>query len=83
MDELSFRHKQETIYTEASSIPESFRLPGPLIQNEYLVNGCILIWEGERQPVISPVRVRTANGIEQVVIGEYPLMTEKEALAGP
>jgi glyceraldehyde-3-phosphate dehydrogenase (NADP+) len=80
MDEISIRQKLENNFPDASSIPESFRLSGPLIQKEYLVNGQILSWEGERHPVISPVRIRNRDKLEPVIIGEYPLMTEKESL---
>lgn len=79
MDEDSSRQQLGQIYPERSSVPEVFRPAFPLIQREYLVNGEIRIWEGDRQEVVSPVRMRTSAGIERMIIGEYPLMTEKEA----
>jgi len=80
MDEPSRQPHLATYFPEASAIPLSFCLAGPLVQTEYLVNGRILHWQGERQRVVSPVRIRNGNTLEEVVIGEYPLMTETEAL---
>jgi glyceraldehyde-3-phosphate dehydrogenase (NADP+) len=62
-------------------IPDNFRIRQPLIQREFLVNGRLAAWNGPRQQVYSPVHVKDGNGMPHpVLIGEYPLLTEKEAL---
>ena len=37
--------KLEAIYPEESGIPEAFKLPAPVEQKEYLINGTLLRWE--------------------------------------
>ncbi|MBC7472831.1 MAG: NADP-dependent glyceraldehyde-3-phosphate dehydrogenase [Candidatus Sericytochromatia bacterium] len=63
-----------------SQIPEQFRLNKVIKQNEYLINGKLHKWEGEMQNVYSPVYIKTDSGLEQQLIGHYPLLTEKEAM---
>jgi glyceraldehyde-3-phosphate dehydrogenase (NADP+) len=71
---------KSSIFPELHDIPEKFRIPTPLIQKDYLINGEIRSWEGKRQPVISPVMIRDSHGDSQpFFLGEYPLMGEKES----
>ncbi len=70
-----------TVFPALEDIPERFRIPEPVEQREYLVNGGLARWEGPVQEVFSPVCVRTGSGQERVRIGSFPLMTEREALA--
>jgi len=71
---------KSSIFPELHDIPEQFRIPSPLIQKDYLVNGEIRSWEGERQPVFSPVRIRDSHGgSPPFFLGEYPLMGEEES----
>lgn len=74
----------QSIFPEPSEIPEQFRIEAPLIQREYLVNGEIKHWTGPMETVRSPICVRgsgTDSGTAKpVIVGEYPLLTEKEAL---
>ena len=44
------------------------------------LNGEIRVWEGPRQEVLSPVWVAGDTGLKPFFIGEYPLLTEAEAL---
>jgi acyl-CoA reductase-like NAD-dependent aldehyde dehydrogenase len=73
---------QETltnIFVAEAQIPEAFRLTAELHQGEYLCNGEMKPWNGERHTVSSPICIKTANGLERKVIGSYPLCTQKEA----
>jgi len=63
----------------AADIPKEARV-SPLDQKDYLVNGRIKPWPGQRREVLSPVSLRGNKGPERVRLGSYPLMTEKEAL---
>jgi len=68
------------IFPTESQIPAEFNLTEPIHQREYLVNGEMRIWNGDTHTVLSPVYIKTANGLEQKVVGSYPLATEVEAL---
>lgn len=71
----------ESVFPTLEEIPLKFRLPSPVEQREYLINGEMACWEGPAQEVFSPVCVQTATGCERVRIGSFPLMTETEALS--
>jgi glyceraldehyde-3-phosphate dehydrogenase (NADP+) len=68
-----------SIFPEASRIPPAHRLPAPLEQREYLINGKIRTWSGPCEEVRSPVCLASGADIRPCVIGSHPLLTEKEA----
>jgi glyceraldehyde-3-phosphate dehydrogenase (NADP+) len=68
------------LFPEESTIPAHVQLPARIDQREYLVNGKLLTWSGEQSPVLSPVFIKTKNGLEQKVLGSTPLLTSKESL---
>ena len=68
------------VFPRATDIPEAHLKDIPCIQTGYLVNGEIRVWDGPRQEVLSPVRVANDNGPKPFPIGEYPLLTEVQAL---
>ena len=68
------------IFPRADEIPEPHRLPEPLEQTEYLVDGVFRHWHGPMGETVSPVRLQTDAGLEPVHIGRYPLLTEEESL---
>jgi len=70
-----------SVFPTQEEIPPEFRLPSPVEQRKYLINGEMACWEGPAQEVFSPVCVQTATGCERVRIGSFPLMTETEALS--
>jgi glyceraldehyde-3-phosphate dehydrogenase (NADP+) len=78
---MQLREKIERIFPEASAIPAAFRIETPVQQQSYLVKGKLYQWDGPMQEVLSPVWVRTAAGLSQQVLGSYPLLTEREAVA--
>ncbi len=68
------------VFPDEAAIPASVNLPQFIEQREYLIDGKLKRWEGELNPVASPVFVKKGNGYEQKVIGSTPLLTSKEAL---
>ena len=68
------------VFPEEAAIPASVNLPQFMEQREYLIDGKLKHWEGELNPVASPVFVKKGNGYEQKKIGSTPLLTSKEAL---
>jgi glyceraldehyde-3-phosphate dehydrogenase (NADP+) len=69
------------LFPSDQGIPKEHLLDIPIIQSAYLLNGQLHDWEGPMQEVSSPVCIASATGLRQKVIGRFPLMTEKEALA--
>jgi len=74
----NFETSLEHLFVAADAVPEEFRID-EVHQTEYLSNGEMKPWEGPVHQVYSPVYIKTANGLEQKLIGSYPLATEKEA----
>jgi glyceraldehyde-3-phosphate dehydrogenase (NADP+) len=73
--------KIEAIFPEEKEIAPELLKNLPLNQAEYLINGELRKWDGPMRDVLSPVCVKMQSGIEQKLLGAYPLMTEKESLA--
>lgn len=63
-----------------SAIPTSAALPGSIEQREYLIGGTLRRWEGDLNPVVSPIFVRQGKEQVQKIIGSTPLLTSKESL---
>jgi glyceraldehyde-3-phosphate dehydrogenase (NADP+) len=70
----------ESIFPAESGIPENYRPAETVEQTEYLIDGELRHWNGPRLDVFSPVCVHTQSGLEQLRIGSYPRLSEKEAL---
>jgi len=70
----------QNLFPWAGDIPEALLKDIPCIQNGYLVNAEIRSWDGPRQEVLSPVWVVGSMDPKPFFIGEYPLLTEAEAL---
>ena len=77
---MELAEKIKNMFPQAGEIPEALLKDIPFIQKGYLINGEIHVWEGPRQEVRSPVRTVEDTGLKPFVIGEYPLLTEVEAL---
>ena len=67
-------------YPSATAIPDAARIPDFLEQREYLITGELRRWEGEMNPVVSPIWVREGANVAQKVIGSTPLLTSRESL---
>ena len=70
----------EKLFPTEEQIPQQFNLTEPIEQREYLVNGEMRSWAGKTQDVLSPVYIRTANGLEQKRIGSYPITDPADAM---
>ena len=78
---MSIEERIRSVFPGEDDIPKEFRITKPLIQKEYLIDGKLRIWKGKTHKVLSPVYIKKSKGLKQAVIGEYPLLTRKEALA--
>lgn len=69
----------QNLFPDEISIPSNCRLQ-PLHQKEYLIDGVIHTWTGNTREVYSPVCIRKNGTIAPVLIGSYPLFSEKEVM---
>jgi len=75
--------KEQDIYAlfpDRREIFEAHRIDEPIRQDRYLIAGELRQWHGPLQEVLSPVRVRTEDGLQPVRLGETPLLTPEAAL---
>ena len=64
---------------ESSYLDESDKVDIPRYDGKhYLINGELHEWSGKFSPVYSPIYYKGKN--ERIVLGQYPMLTEKEAL---
>jgi glyceraldehyde-3-phosphate dehydrogenase (NADP+) len=68
------------VFHSEDNIPEHLKISNPIEQREYLINGELKIWNGNLNPVLSPVFVKEGNNFVQKNIGSTPLLTSKESL---
>jgi glyceraldehyde-3-phosphate dehydrogenase (NADP+) len=78
---MSFQEQLDSLFLTEEQIPTAFNLAAEVNQREYLSNGEMLPWTGDVHTVLSPICIKTANGLERKVIGTYPLCDAKEATA--
>jgi glyceraldehyde-3-phosphate dehydrogenase (NADP+) len=71
----------ESIFPAKDSMPAEYQIGELIRQKEYLVNGELCSWDGPMRDVLSCVCEKSAVGLQQMVIGQYPLLTENEAMA--
>lgn len=67
-------------FVEEEQIPAGYAMPGEINQQEYLNDGEMKVWNGNMHTVLSPVCIKTTDGLKRKVIGTYPVCTEKEAI---
>lgn len=78
---MSFQEQLDSLFLTEEQIPTAFNLAAEVNQREYLSNGEMLPWDGDVHTVLSPICIKTANGLQRKVIGTYPLCDAKEAKA--
>jgi glyceraldehyde-3-phosphate dehydrogenase (NADP+) len=78
---MSHTDKLNSIFVEASAIPEAYLLDSEIHQKTFLVDGIMVSWEGPSQSVYSPIAIQSKDGLNRKLIGSYPLAGEKEAIA--
>lgn len=69
----------QSLFPSEEAIPSDVKLDRYYEDRGYLAGGEIHSWSGDMQKVYSPVCVDRDGEIEQVCIGEYPMLTEFEA----
>lgn len=69
-----------SIFPTENEIPEAYKIHTAVEQREYLVNGELRIWDGKLNEVLSPVFIKEGENFTQKVLGQTPLLTEKESL---
>jgi len=77
---MNLGERIEAIFPAEREIPKRHLLTNPIEQHEFLVNGELRQWSGPMEDVLSPVRIKTASGLEPRLIGRFPLLTEQESL---
>ena len=78
---MDFTQPLQNIFFEEKDVPAAYELPEDIIQKQYLCNGKMRTWSGKMQEVVSPVKIRKADGtLVPKHIGAYPVCGEKEAL---
>ncbi|AVH38653.1 NADP-dependent glyceraldehyde-3-phosphate dehydrogenase [Pseudomonas monteilii] len=70
----------DSLFPNADSIPQIWRLEAPLEQRDYLVNGELRRWDGPLATVRSPVWLKEGGEERQVVLGSAPLLDADTAL---
>lgn len=68
------------IFPTADAIPENISPGLPIHQKEYLINGVLRTWDGPFAKVVSPIYLRTEQGLQQVELGSHPLLSKAVAL---
>lgn len=69
----------DTVFPEPNLIPNEHRLPAPVEQVDYLVDGRLCSWQGDSNNVLSPVCVRGLE-LKQEHVGSYPRCDEAVAM---
>ncbi|MEI6766657.1 MAG: NADP-dependent glyceraldehyde-3-phosphate dehydrogenase [Bacteroidota bacterium] len=71
----------ENIFPQWSDIPAEYRIDKAVHQNEYLINGQLLKWDGPFQDVVSPVYLNEQGTLTPKFLGHYPLLTQAQSMA--
>ena len=69
-----------TLFPAFADIPAAHRLPLPIDQRQWLVDGELRTWDGPMQSVVSPIRLREGEALKSCVLGSVPSLSEKEAV---
>lgn len=77
---INIKQQLNSIFPTLEDIPTEYRLPEYTEQREYLVNGELIMWQGDVAPIASPICLKKDNKIEQAIIGSTPLMDSASAL---
>ena len=72
---------KDTLFPTPDDIPEQYRLGDYQEQREYLVNGELLTWAGEVNPITSPVSLKIDGSLSPAIIGATPLLDADASMA--
>ena len=73
----SIEQNFDSLYLDKKHVDKTISVPH-YDGRHYLINGELLEWQGKFSPVYSPVYFKENN--ERIVLGQYPMLTEKESL---
>ena len=76
---MSFNKRD--FFPAPAEIPEQYRLGDYQEQREYLVGGELLEWQGEVNPIASPICLSEEGAIAPAVIGATPLLDAATSLS--
>ncbi|MFZ2948265.1 MAG: NADP-dependent glyceraldehyde-3-phosphate dehydrogenase [Desulfuromonadaceae bacterium] len=68
------------LFPKERDIPEEYRLPEPICQDYYLIDGELRRWNGAMQKIDSPIQIKNRGIAERKRIGSTPLLDETAAL---
>ena len=77
---MDLKQLLEAKFVKEDEIPAEYWLTAEINQREYLTNGEMKEWNGDVHTVLSPVCIKTGEGLKRKVIGTYPVCTDKEAM---
>ncbi len=70
----------QEVFHQEESVPLNAQYRATDNGLDYLIDGQVRHWNGPSQSVMSPICLVNSQGTSQALLGEYPLMTEVEAL---
>ena len=77
--EKKMNHVLKQVFLEKGDIPNE-HIISTIDQSGYLCDGEIVEWDGQVESVYSPIFLKRQSQLEPKHLGEYPLMSETEAL---
>lgn len=78
---MSIIAKINNIFPSIENIPPEFHLKTPIKQQEYLINGNLQVWDGEMEESLSPIYLKTPQGLTRKKIGDFPCLGQEAALS--
>jgi glyceraldehyde-3-phosphate dehydrogenase (NADP+) len=78
---MSIIAKINNIFPSLENIPPEFYLKNSIEQREYLINGKLEVWNGEMEESLSPIYLKTPQGLTRKKIGDFPCLGEEAALS--
>jgi len=73
------KEERLNIFPSLTDIPSEYKIELPIEQTEYLINGEIRVWNGDKRKVYSPIYFKEGNSFSNY-IGSYPMMDEATAI---
>jgi len=67
------------LFPAEAEIPEAYRIPTPLTQDYYLIDGELRRWNGPLQEILSPVQLKGEGEPAAKLVGAAPLLTVEAA----
>jgi glyceraldehyde-3-phosphate dehydrogenase (NADP+) len=68
------------LFPDDRAIPDVYRIPEPIHQDYYLIDGELRRWPGPLQKIHSPIHIRGRSAETRTWIGSAPLLDEAAAL---